>query len=116
MEPAKGTLTSTLGDPPPELGLVVGMGASAGGLEAFTKFFSALPSDTGMAFIIVQHLDPNHPSLMPEHRGKTTRMRVEPVKDETPVQPNHVYVIPPNTTLTIEETSLRVKTPIGVRG
>jgi two-component system CheB/CheR fusion protein len=87
------------------------MGASAGGLEAFQKFFASMPPDTGMSFVIAQHLDPRHVTLMPELLGKTTRMSVEQVRDETPVQPNHVYVIPPNSTLTIEAGILRVKIP-----
>src|SRR5262245_17106670 len=87
------------------------MGASAGGLQAFQKFFAHMPPDTGMAFVLVQHLDPRHSTLMPELLGKTTRMNVEQVKDETPVEPNNVYVIPPNATLTIEGGVLRVKSP-----
>ena len=65
---------------------VVGMGASAGGLEALQKFFAAMPPDSGMAFVVVQHLDPRHATLMPELLGKTTRMSVEQVRDETPVR------------------------------
>ena len=87
------------------------MGASAGGLEAFQKFFTAMPPDSGMSFVVVQHLDPNHATLMPELLGKTTRMNVEQVRDETPVEPDHVYVIPPNAMLTIEGGVLRVKPP-----
>jgi two-component system CheB/CheR fusion protein len=92
---------------------IVGMGASAGGLEAFQKFFSRMPHDTGMAFIVVQHLDPRHATLLPELLGKITRMSVEQVKDETPVEHDHVYVIPPNATLTIEGGVLRVQSPPG---
>ena len=84
------------------------MGASAGGLEAFQRFFSNLPADNGTAFVLVQHLDPRHATLLPELLGKATQMLVEQVKDETPVQPNHVYVIPANATLTIEEGIVRV--------
>jgi two-component system, chemotaxis family, CheB/CheR fusion protein len=87
------------------------MGASAGGLEAFQKFFAAMPPDSGMSFVVVQHLDPNHATLMPELLGKTTRMSVEQVRDETPVELDHVYVIPPNAMLTIEGGVLRVKPP-----
>ena len=84
------------------------MGASAGGLEAFQRFFSNLSPDNGTAFVLVQHLDPRHATLLPELLGKSTQMLVEQVKDETPVQPNHVYVIPANATLTIEEGIVRV--------
>jgi two-component system, chemotaxis family, CheB/CheR fusion protein len=71
------------------------MGASAGGLEAFQKFFTAMPPDGGMAFVLAQHLDPRHVTLMPELLGRTTTMPVEQVKDHTPVHPDHVYVIRP---------------------
>ena len=68
-----------------------------------------MPSDSGMAFVLVQHLDPHHPSLLPELLGKATRMSVAQATDETPVQPDHVYVIPPNASLTIERGVLRVQ-------
>src|SRR6476661_4875078 len=79
---------------------IVGIGASAGGLEAFTDLLAALPSNTGMAFVLVQHLDPDHPSLLTTLLGRTTAMRVEEIQDGVRIQPNHVYVIPPNTSLT----------------
>jgi two-component system CheB/CheR fusion protein len=100
----------------PERFPVVAMGASAGGLEAFQKFFTAMAPTAGMAFVLAQHLDPRHVTLMPELLGRTTTMPVEQVKDETPVQPNHVYVIPPNAVLTIEGGVLRVRTPAPERG
>ena len=81
--------------------LVVGIGASAGGYEALTQFFPVLPPDTGMAFVVVQHLDPKHESLLPELLGKLTKMPVSQVKDRTQVKANQVYVIPPNTLMTI---------------
>ncbi len=68
-----------------------------------------MPSDSGMAFVLVQHLDPHHPSILPELLGKATRMSVAQATDETPVQPDHVYVIPPNASLTIERGVLRVQ-------
>jgi two-component system, chemotaxis family, CheB/CheR fusion protein len=84
------------------------MGASAGGLEAFQRFFAHVPPANGMAFVLVQHLDPRHATLLPELLAKSTPMSVETVKDETPVQPDHLYVIPANGTLTIEGGLLRV--------
>ena len=87
---------------------VVGVGASAGGLEAFTELLSALPAETGMAFVLVQHLDPDHPSLLTTLLTRTTTMPVEEVHDGVLVEPNHVYVIPPNTSLTLVEGSLRL--------
>ena len=87
---------------------IVGIGASAGGLEAFTDLLAALPANTGMAFVLVQHLDPDHPSLLTTLLARTTAMVVEEIQDGVRIQPNHVYVIPPNTSLTLVEGSLRL--------
>ena len=80
---------------------VVGIGASAGGLEAFEEFFKAMPPDSGMAFVLVAHLAPTHASLLPELVQKRTQMPVAQAEDGTKVQPNCVYVIPPNQALAI---------------
>jgi two-component system CheB/CheR fusion protein len=80
---------------------VVGIGASAGGLEAFTKLLKHLPGDTGMAFVLVQHLDPSHASALTEILSRATAMPVTEVRDGMRVEPNHVYVIPPNTNMAI---------------
>ena len=80
---------------------IVGIGASAGGLEAFTQLLRALPEHTGMAFVLIQHLDPSHDSKLADLLAKATQM---PVREATPgltVQPDHVYVIAPNTRLTL---------------
>jgi FixJ family two-component response regulator len=90
---------------------VVGMGASAGGLEAFTRFFQAMSPDSGMAFVLIQHLDPTHQSLTAELLGKHTRMPVRQVAGDTPVQPNHVYVIPPDKYMSIGQGVLRLTPP-----
>jgi two-component system CheB/CheR fusion protein len=95
----------------PERHLVVGIGASAGGLEAFTAFFAEMPADSGMVFVLVQHLSPDHHSLLSDLLGQATTMPVQEAIDNTPVAPNHVYVIPPNATLTIAEGRLHVETP-----
>ena len=81
--------------------MVVGVGASAGGLEAFTELLSHLPADTGMAFVLIQHLDPTHESHLTELLAKTSRMPVSEVKGETSAEANHVYVIPPRCNLGI---------------
>jgi two-component system CheB/CheR fusion protein len=81
---------------------VVGIGASAGGLEAFTALFRHLPEKTGMAFVLVQHLDPSHGSVLPEILSRTIKIPVTEVKDGTKVEPDHVYVIPANTNMVIE--------------
>jgi two-component system, chemotaxis family, CheB/CheR fusion protein len=81
--------------------LIVAIGASAGGLEALERFFGKMPSDAGMAFVVIQHLAPDHTSALPHLLAKHTQMSVEQVQDKTPVAPNRVYIIPPNATLTI---------------
>jgi two-component system, chemotaxis family, CheB/CheR fusion protein len=74
-------------DPPR---LIVGVGASAGGLEAFTELLRNLPSDTGMAFVLVQHLDPHHASILADLLANYTRMPVLQVHGDVPVEPNNV--------------------------
>ena len=81
--------------------VVVGIGASAGGLEAFTQLLKELPHNTGMAFVLVQHLDPTHQSMLTEILSRSTVMPVSEIKSNVTVEPNHVYVIPPNTSLSI---------------
>jgi two-component system CheB/CheR fusion protein len=85
---------------------VVGIGASAGGLEAFTQLLKHLPPDTGMAFVLIQHLDPTHQSLLPELLSKATRMPVMQVTDGIVVKPNQVYVIPPASDMEVRKSSL----------
>ena len=75
---------------------IVGIGASAGGLEAFTSLLKTLPVDTGMAFVFIQHLDPTHESLAPEILSRSTPMQVRQVEDGMRVHPNCIYLIPPN--------------------
>ncbi|MCY7338276.1 MAG: histidine kinase, partial [Chamaesiphon sp.] len=81
---------------------VVGIGASAGGVEAFRQLLSHLPTDTGMAFVLIQHLAPEHKSLLREILARETAMPTIEVSDNMAVEPNCVYVIPPNTRMTIE--------------
>jgi two-component system CheB/CheR fusion protein len=80
---------------------VVAIGASAGGLEAFKEFVHALAVDTGMAFVLIQHLDPSHHSMLAEILSKATRIPVDEVKEGVKVKPNRVYVIPPGTFMAI---------------
>ena len=80
---------------------IVGIGASAGGLEAFTHLLQHLPADTGMGFVLVQHLDPVHESALTKLLSKASSMPVTEVTNNLRVEANHVYVIPPNTTLSI---------------
>jgi two-component system, chemotaxis family, CheB/CheR fusion protein len=87
---------------------VVGIGASAGGLEALTLFLRALSSDLGMAYILVPHLDPHRESAFSQILERLTRMPVYQIRDRTRVQPNNVYVIPPNCDLTIADSQLHI--------
>ncbi|MEO7313218.1 MAG: chemotaxis protein CheB [Chitinophagaceae bacterium] len=75
---------------------VVGVGASAGGLDAFKKILKAIPPDSGMAYVLVQHLDPNHDSLLTQLLQKVTSIPVHEISDDIKVEPNHIYIIPSN--------------------
>lgn len=82
---------------------VVAVGASAGGLAAFTALLQALPAKSGMAFVLIQHLEPKHESALTTLLSKATNMPVVEVSDGIAVEPSHVYVIPPNKNMTIGE-------------
>src|SRR6266478_8419478 len=88
---------------------VVGIGASAGGLEAFRQLLEDLPTNTGMAFVLVSHLDPTHKSILTELLARRTRLPVTEVSDGMRVEPNNVYVLPPNTSMAIAEGILRLQ-------
>src|ERR1700730_2096062 len=91
--------------------LVVGLGASAGGLEALYKLFDALPSDTGMAFILIQHLDPTHSSRMAALLAAHTAMQVSEAAEDMPIERNHVYLIPPGAYLSIRAGAFQLTKP-----
>lgn len=82
---------------------IVGVGASAGGLEAFTELLGNLPDNTGMAFVLIQHLDPKHESHLTELLSKASKMPISEVKGQTRAAANHVYVIPPGSNLGISD-------------
>lgn len=90
---------------------VVGIGASAGGLRAFEAFFEALPDDPGMAFVLVQHLDPDHESELAALVQRHTGMPVTQVSDQATPEPDHVYVIPPGKSLRLREGKLHLTEP-----
>lgn len=92
------------------------IGASAGGLEAFTQLLAALPNDTGMAFVLVSHLSPSHDSRLAEILSRATPMPVREATDAAMVQPNCVYVIPPDTGMVIARGALTLVPRIHVRG
>ena len=87
---------------------VVGIGASAGGLDAFTKFISSIPEDSGMAFIFVQHLDPKHSSQLPQILQRNTALSVKEIEDKMQIEPNILYIIPSNKTLTVKDDILEL--------
>lgn len=95
---------------------VVGIGSSAGGLEALEKLFRNMPINSGMAFIIVSHLDPNHISLLPEIIQKTTKMKLFTAKDGMVVKPNHIYVAPANSDLAIFHGIIQLIKPVESHG
>jgi two-component system, chemotaxis family, CheB/CheR fusion protein len=88
---------------------VVGVGASAGGLEAFRQLLQQLPADTGMGFVLVQHLDPEHESALTQILTRATSMPVREVTDSLRVEPNHVYVIPPDKNMDIVRGVLKLR-------
>jgi len=88
--------------------LIVGIGASAGGLEALERLLGRLSPDSGLAYVVVQHLDPEHASLLAEILGRASKIPVEVARDAHPVERDHVYVIPPGTGLLVEGGSLRL--------
>ena len=90
---------------------IVGMGASAGGLEAFEKFFKNMPDNSDLSFVLVPHLDPSHVSLMPELIQKCSTMEVVQVKDGTKVRPNTIYIVPPNKNLAVLKRTFQLLTP-----
>ncbi len=92
-------------------GLLVGIGASAGGLNAYKTFLAAMPADSGMSFVLVQHLAPDHKSILTDLLAQVTDMPVVEAKDGVKVAANTVYVIPPDATLTLLDRRLRVETP-----
>ena len=98
--------------------IIVGIGASAGGLEAFQMFLKGLPEDHGMVLVLVQHLDPDHVSLMPELVANKTKSPVHSVEDNMAVEPGHIYLIPPGYEMELRDGHLRLeefKSPRGLR-
>ena len=95
---------------------VVGIGASAGGLEAFEQFFKHVPEHSGMAYVIVQHLDPTHKGMLPELLQRVAKPKVLQAKNRMKVKPDHVYVIPPNKSMSIVNGSLMLFPPQESRG
>ncbi|WP_429645708.1 CheR family methyltransferase [Skermanella aerolata] len=98
-------------DVPDRTNLIVGVGASAGGIDAFKAFFSKMPADSGMAFVLIQHLDPHHESSLVAIIAGYTSMPVHLAEDAMEVHPNQVHVIPPNAIMTIRGGTLHLSRP-----
>ena len=108
-------------EPAPKTGQgfpIVGVGASAGGLAAFEAFFSGMPADTdpGMAFVLVQHLAPNHKSILSDLVKRYTRTQVFEVEDGMIVKPNCAYIIPPNRDMSLQDGALKLLEQPSPRG
>ena len=103
-EAMPGSEPKALGGGPP----IVGIGASAGGLDAFARLLRHIAPDSGLAFVLVQHLDPTHESLLPELLARQAPIPVLQVTDGMPMEPDHVYVIPPNATMTVTDGHLHL--------
>jgi two-component system, chemotaxis family, CheB/CheR fusion protein len=95
---------------------IVAIGASAGGLEALEQFFGNMAPDSGLAFVVIQHLDPTHVGILPELLQRVTQMKVMQAADGVLVKPDCVYVIPPNKSLSILEGHLHLLVPVESRG
>src|SRR5271157_5502415 len=88
---------------------IVGIGASAGGVEALEAFFKAVPDDSGLAFVVVTHLSPDRKSMLADILSRVTAMPVVDAIDNQAVEPGHVYVLPPGAILTIRNGRLRLR-------
>jgi two-component system, chemotaxis family, CheB/CheR fusion protein len=95
---------------------IVGLGASAGGLEALEQFFKQVPKKCGLGFVVVQHLDPTHKGILAELLQRSTTMPVVQIKDRMKIEPDHVYVIPPNKDLSVLHGVLHLLEPAAPRG
>ncbi len=95
---------------------IIGIGASAGGLEAFELFFKTMPPASGMAFVLIPHLDPGHASMLSEILQRNTTMPVHEAQDNIPIQANHVYIIPPGKDMAIFHGVLNLSVPEQARG
>ncbi len=96
--------------------LTVGIGASAGGIKPLKEFFAAMPADSGMAFVVILHLSPEHESQLPEVLQTNTRMPVIQVRETIKIEPDHIYVIPPTKHLIMIDGEIRLIEPEAIRG
>ena len=102
--------------PHPDATRIVGIGASAGGLDALERLLANVPPNSGLAYIVVQHLDPTHKAMLTELLQRVTAMPVREAEASMRVEPDTVYVIPPNTELTVVAATLHLALPSQRRG
>ena len=107
---------STVNEEPKEPCFVVGIGASAGGQDALEQIFTALPSDCGLAFVVIMHLPPGGPSFLAEMLGRYTPMKVTTVEEGMALHPDTVHVIPAGRQLTMSDGRFRLEAPADGRG
>ena len=113
---SQGFLTTKTEDFKSGLFPIAGIGASAGGLEALEQFLSNVPENSGLAYVVIQHLDPTQKGMLPELLQRISKMKVFQIKDRMVVRPNCVYVIPPNKSMSILNGTLYLFKPQEVRG
>lgn len=111
--PTRNTVRAHTGNRPT---YIVGMGGSAGALEAFEQFFSHMPATSGFGFVLVPHLDPTHKGMMPDLLGRCTTMKVVQAEDGMLVLPNRLHIIPPNKDMSIFHGFLHLHEPPSPRG
>jgi len=104
------------GQPPETAFPVVAIGASAGGLDALSRFLGAMPGDMGVGFVVISHLDPSHDSMLSELLDRRTALKVREAEDKIRLQPDCVHIIPPDHFLTVEDGVLHLSEPLGRRG
>ena len=114
--PASTVLTAPANQPKPQALSIIGVGASAGGLEAIEQFLAPIPKGAMQAVIVVQHLEPTHPDLLPELLQRVTPLTVSQAKEKTRIRPDSVYVIPPGKDLSIQGGVLHLHEPPAARG
>jgi two-component system, chemotaxis family, CheB/CheR fusion protein len=103
-------------DTGPDLFPIAGIGASAGGLEALEQLLGNIPANSGLAYVVIQHLDPTQKGMLPELLQRVSKMTVFQAKDNMVVKPNCVYVIPPNKSMSILNGALHLFEPLEIRG
>ena len=99
-----------------KLSPIVAIGASSGGLQALNELLENLPADLGIIYVVIQHLSPTHESFLPELLARRTKMKVHSVTNDMHIEPDNVYVIPPNTYMSIVDSKLTLSERVKSKG